>query len=201
MSGPQPPRLVGAVLRCYPRQWRRRRGEEAAELAVLLLRDGIPARSIAWSYLGGAARERLTAKPGQRIAAAAAALLAAAGALVAPLGLLSAPASAASQVHQYATNQAHQHAASQADPAARLAAQLSCGTLHRQTVRTAWPALERWHVTIVWAAPGRAASRALPPGSYYLAGGHRLAPDVISIRVTPRQPAGESTAGGHGQPC
>ena len=193
MPGPQLPRMVGAVLRCYPRQWRRRRGEEAAELAVLLMRDGIPARSIAWSYLGGAARERLTAKPGHRLAAAAAALLAAAGALVAPLGMLSAPASAASA--------AHGRAASQADPATRLAAQLSCGALHRQTVRSARPALERWHVTIVWAAPGRGASRAVPPGSYYLAGGHRLAPDVISIRVTPGRPARQSTAFGHGQRC
>jgi hypothetical protein len=195
MSGPQPPRLVGAVLRCYPRQWRLRRGEEAAELAVLLMRDGIPARSIAWSYLGGVARERLTAKPGHRLAAAAAALLAAAGALVTvtPLGLLSAPASAASA--------AHGRAASQADPAARLAAQVSCGALHGQAVRAAWPALERWHVTIVWAAPGRPASRVVPPGSYYLAGGRRLAPDVISIQVTPRRPAGQATAGGHGQSC
>lgn len=195
MPGPQPPRLVGAVLRCYPRQWRLRRGEEAAELAVLLMRDGIPARSIAWSYLGGAARERLTAQPGHRLAAAAAALLAAAGALVTvtPLGLLSASASAASA--------AHGRPASQADPAARLAAQLSCGAVHHQTVRAARPALERWHVTIVWAAPGRAASRVVPPGSYYLAGGRRLAPDVISIRVTPRPPAGQSTAGGHGQSC
>ncbi len=195
MPGPQPPRLVGAALRCYPRQWRRRHGEEAAELAVLLMRDGIPARLIAWSYLAGAARERLTPKPGHRLAVAAAALLAAAGALVTPLGPLyaSAPASAASA--------AHQHAASQADPAARLAAQLRCGTLHRQTVRAARPALERWHVTIVWAAPGRPASRVVPPGSYYLAGGRRLAPEVILIRATPHRPAKRATAGGHDQRC
>jgi hypothetical protein len=155
MPGPRPPRLVGAVLRCYPRQWRLRRGAEAAELAVLLMRDGVPARSIAWSYLGGAARERLMAKPGHRLAAAAAALLAAAGALVIPLGLLSVPANAASAAHRHA---AHEHAARPADPAARLAPQVSCG-------------------------------------------GHRLAPDVISIRVTPRRPAGQSTAGGHDQRC
>jgi hypothetical protein len=154
MPGPRPPRLVGAVLRCYPRQWRLRRGAEAAELAVLLMRDGVPARSIAWSYLGGAARERLTAKPGRRLAAAAA-LLAAAGALVTPLGLLSVPANAASAAHQHA---AHEHPARQADPAARLAPQVSCG-------------------------------------------GHRLAPDVIPIRVTPRRPAEQSTGGGHGQRC
>jgi hypothetical protein len=154
MPGPRPSRLVGAVLRCYPRQWRLRRGEEAAELAVLLMRDGIPARSIAWSYLGGAARERLTAKPGRRLAAAAA-LLAAAGALVTPLGLLSVPANAASAAHQHA---AHRQAARPADPAARLAPQVSCCS-------------------------------------------RRLAPDVISIRVTQRRPAGQSTAGSHDQRC
>ena len=47
-------RLVGAALRCYPARWRRRHGEEAAELASLLIRDGSPAASIAWSYLAGA---------------------------------------------------------------------------------------------------------------------------------------------------
>jgi hypothetical protein len=96
------PRLVAAALRCYPRPWRRRHGAEAAELAVLLIRDGIPARSIAWNYLQGAARERLIPKPGHRLAAAAVALMAAAGSLGIPLALLStsAPASAASAVHR-----------------------------------------------------------------------------------------------------
>jgi hypothetical protein len=35
-------RLVEVVLRCYPARWRGRHGEEAAELAVLLIRDGTP---------------------------------------------------------------------------------------------------------------------------------------------------------------
>ena len=98
MSGPHADRLTGIALRCYPQPWRRRHGAEAAELAVLLIRDGTPARSIAWSYLQGAARERLTPKPGHRLAAAAAVLLAAACSLGVPLGLLSAsaPASASS---------------------------------------------------------------------------------------------------------
>jgi hypothetical protein len=92
------PRVVGIVLRCYPRLWRQRHGDEAAELAVLLMRDGIPARSIAWSYTRGAARERLTPRPGRRLAATATVLLAVAGSAGAPLALLSAtaPASAAS---------------------------------------------------------------------------------------------------------
>jgi hypothetical protein len=71
-------RLVGAALRCYPARWRRHRGDEAAELAALLIQDGTPAASIAWSYLVGAAREWLTPRPGRFLSAVAAALLAAA---------------------------------------------------------------------------------------------------------------------------
>jgi hypothetical protein len=32
--------LVAAVLRCYPPRWRRRHGEEASELAALLITRG-----------------------------------------------------------------------------------------------------------------------------------------------------------------
>ena len=70
-------RLIGAALRCYPARWRRRHGEEAAELATLLIRDGAPVASIAWSYLTGAVREWLTPRPGRPLSAAAAALVAA----------------------------------------------------------------------------------------------------------------------------
>ena len=70
-------RLVDAALRCYPARWRRRHGDEAAELAALLIRDGNPAASIAWSYLVGAAREWLTPPPGRSLSTVAAALLAA----------------------------------------------------------------------------------------------------------------------------
>jgi hypothetical protein len=94
MPGLPPARSVRLALRCYPRRWRRRHGAEAAELAGLLIRDGVPARSIACSYLCAAARERLTPQPGHRLAAAAAALLIAAASLSVPLGLLSASASA-----------------------------------------------------------------------------------------------------------
>jgi hypothetical protein len=98
MPGLPPARVVALALRCYPRRWRRRHGAEAAELAALLIADGVPARSVACSYLCAAARERLTPRPGHRLAAAAAALLIVAGSLGVPLGLLSAsaPASAAS---------------------------------------------------------------------------------------------------------
>ena len=103
MDGPRAARVVETVLRCYPAHWRRRHGEEAAELAALLIRDGTPAVSVAWSYLAGAAREWLTPRPGRHLAAVACALLAAACSLGVSAGLLAsaAPARAAS------TSQAH----------------------------------------------------------------------------------------------
>ncbi len=86
------------MLRCYPARWRQRHGEEAAELAALLIRDGTPAGSIAWSYLAGAAREWLTPRPGRRLSTVACALLVAACSLGVSAGLLAstAPARAAS---------------------------------------------------------------------------------------------------------
>jgi len=90
-------RLVHTALRCYPERWRNRHGDEAAELATLLIRDGTPARSIAWSYFKGAASTRLVPPPRRRAGAAVGALLAVAGSLGVSLALLSpsAPASAA----------------------------------------------------------------------------------------------------------
>ena len=98
MDDPRTARLVETVLRCYPARWRRRHGEEAAALAALLIRDGTPAVSVAWSYLAGAARERLTPRPGRRLTAVACALLVAACSLGVSAGLLAsaAPARAAS---------------------------------------------------------------------------------------------------------
>lgn len=99
-------RLVQTALRCYPERWRDRHGEEAAELARLLIRDGTPARSIAWSYFKGAASTRLVPPPRRRAGAAVGALLAAAGSLGVSLALLSssAPASALSVVRVHITN-------------------------------------------------------------------------------------------------
>jgi hypothetical protein len=96
-------RLIETVLRCYPARWRRRHGEEAAELAALLIRDGTPVDSVAWSYLAGAAREWLTPRPGRRLSTAACALLIAACSLGVSAELLASagPARAAS------TSQAH----------------------------------------------------------------------------------------------
>jgi hypothetical protein len=92
--------LVGLALRCYPARWRRRHGREAAELAVLLIRDGTSAASIAASYLAGAAREWLTPRPGRRLSNAACALLVAACSLGISAALLAPTVSAsASQAH------------------------------------------------------------------------------------------------------
>jgi hypothetical protein len=92
------PRLVETVLRCYPARWRHRHGEEAAELAALLIQDGTPAGTVAWSYLAGAAREWLTPRPGRGLTAVACALLVAACSLGISADLLAAagPARAAS---------------------------------------------------------------------------------------------------------
>ncbi|HTZ24899.1 MAG TPA: hypothetical protein VMC83_12995 [Streptosporangiaceae bacterium] len=91
-------RLVLAVLRCYPARWRRRHGEEAAELAALLIRDGTPAGSIACSYLAGAARAWLTPGHGRRPGAVACVLLAGVCLMGVSAGLLTStvPARAAS---------------------------------------------------------------------------------------------------------
>ena len=98
MDADRATRLIETVLRCYPARWRRRHGEEAAELAALLMRDGTLAGSVAWSYLAGAAREWLTPRPGRHLTAVACALLVAACSLGVSAGLLAsaAPARAAS---------------------------------------------------------------------------------------------------------
>jgi hypothetical protein len=95
--------LVRAALQCYPARWRHRHGDEAAELAALLIRDGTPVASIACSYLAGAAREWLRPRSGRRLSAVACGLLAAACLLGVSSGLLAsagpARAASASQAH------------------------------------------------------------------------------------------------------
>jgi hypothetical protein len=92
MPGSPSMRLVESALRCYPRRWRSRHGDEAAEIASLLIRNGAPAHTIAWSYLMGAARTRLVIEPRRRLGAAVGALLLAIGSLGVPLALLSSSA-------------------------------------------------------------------------------------------------------------
>ena len=101
MPGTRSMRLVESALRCYPQRWRSRHGDEAAEIASLLIKDGTPAHSIAWSYLIGAARTRLVIEPRRRLGAVVGAVLLAVGSLGVPLALLSssAPANAASVPH------------------------------------------------------------------------------------------------------
>jgi hypothetical protein len=103
MDEPRAARLVETALRCYPARWRRRHGDEAAELAALLISDGTPVGSIAWSYLAGAARAWLTPRPGRRLSTVACALLVAAGSLGVSAGLLPSTTSARAAI----TSQPH----------------------------------------------------------------------------------------------
>ena len=107
MDEPRSGRLVETALRCYPARWRRRHGEDAAELAALLIRDGTPAGSVAWSYLAGAARERLTPRPGRHLTAVACALLVAACSLGVSAGLLASAAPARAASTSQAPGRAH----------------------------------------------------------------------------------------------
>ncbi len=111
---PQPTRLVETALRCYPARWRRLHGEEAAELAALLIRDGTPAGSIAWNYLAGAAREWLTLPPGRRLGMVACALLAVACSLGISAGLLTPAAPARASTSQPPHGHVHCRAGSPA---------------------------------------------------------------------------------------
>lgn len=77
MTGSSEGKLVGATLRCYPARWRQRHGDEAAELATLLIRDGRSHTWVACSYLAGAARAWLTVRPRRSPSTVAVALLAA----------------------------------------------------------------------------------------------------------------------------
>ncbi len=91
-------RMVGVALRCYPRRWRDHHGDEAIELAELLISDGAPALFVVGSYLKGAAREQLITRPSRRLLPAVGALLVGASLIGVPLVLLdsSTPANAAS---------------------------------------------------------------------------------------------------------
>ena len=117
MPGTRSMRLVESALRCYPQRWRSRHGDEAAEIASLLIKDGTPAHSIAWSYLIGAARTRLVIEPRRRLGAVVGAVLLAVGSLGVPLALLSssAPANAASVSHSRTAHSRNAHPRS-ADP-------------------------------------------------------------------------------------
>jgi hypothetical protein len=167
-------RLVETVLRCYPARWRRRHGDEAAELAALLIRDGTPAGSIAWSYLAGAAREWLTPRLGRRLSTMTCALLVAAGSLGASAGLLAsaAPARAAS-TSQARTNTSPVQASSSQASASRSQVHASASEAHASTSQ----------------APARAHC---PPST------SEPSADVLPAMGHPRVIIGEA---GHGRSC
>lgn len=197
MAGSRPARLVEAALRCYPPRWRSRHGDEAAELATLLMRDGMPVRSIACSYFMGAARARLAPGPRRRLGVAAGMLLvAAAASLGVPLALLSssAPANAASVTHARTSKPG--------DAASQLESLLRCKALLGESVRQALPALESLHVKIAWETDGGKSVRwPIPVGRYYVAGGTALSARSIAIRIAAKDPAPSSAEGSHGRHC
>jgi hypothetical protein len=88
MDGPQVPVLIRTALRCYPVRWRQRHGDEAAEVAMLLIRDGGGPIAIAMSYLSGAVREWLTPLSGRRVSPVACLLLATMCSVALSAGLL-----------------------------------------------------------------------------------------------------------------
>jgi hypothetical protein len=195
MAGSRSARLVEAALRCYPPRWRSRHGDEAAELAAQLMRDGVPARSIACSYFMGAARARLVPGPRRRLGVAAGTLLVAAAALGVPVALLSssAPASAASVIRARITKPARFTGSARivvgraAKPGERYAAaadifrpgeMLQCSALPGESVRQALPALESLHVKIAWeTGNGKPARWPAALGRYYVVGGTALSTD------------------------
>lgn len=108
-------RLIEVALRCYPRRWRDHHGDEAAELAELLVSDGVPVLFVVGSYLKGAAREQLITRPSRRLLPAVGALLVGASLIGVPLVLLdsSTPANAASGNEVVAMISSHQRAVEQ----------------------------------------------------------------------------------------
>jgi len=75
-------------MRCYSPKWRERHADEATELADLLMRDGMSAVFIAFSFLKAATRDRLVTRPVRRLAPTAAVLLIGATLVGVPLVLL-----------------------------------------------------------------------------------------------------------------
>ena len=182
MPHPRSVRLVGVALRCYPPGWRTRHGDEAAELARLLIQDGVPAYSIVWSYLSGAAREQCA--PRRRLGAAVGALLVAAGLLSIQFALLSAstPASA-STAHTAITR-------------------LDCSGVLGETVTKALPVLRKLDVRIAWSmAGGTALNWSIPRGTDYVTGVSALSPAAVAIHITTHKPTGQQTGSSHGQHC
>lgn len=180
MGGPRSERLVAAVLRCYPARWRRRHGDEAAELAALLMRDGTPARAIAWNYLTGAARAQLASPPARRLGAAAGALVVAGGCLGVPLALSASPPAGAASVTR---SPAPGPLRGRARPARRLDQMLRSGCLIGQPAARVRAELRAARASATWHGTG------------FVTAARADGPAVASIILNPHRPAG------HGQGC
>jgi hypothetical protein len=148
-------RLVATVLRCYPARWRRRHGDEAAELATLLIRDGTPAGWIAWSYLAGAVREWLTPRPGRHLSTVACALLVAACSLGVSAGLLASAAPARAAPARAATATAAPARAAPATAASTSQARAHCRPGSPEPVPSMIPVMSHPQVIIWEAGHGR----------------------------------------------
>ena len=174
---------MAAVLRCYPARWRGRHGDEAAELATLLMRDGTPARSIAWNYLTGAARGPAGLAPGPEGGRGGGCPAGGRGGLGLPLALSYSPAAGAASVTR---GPARGSGAEQARAARRLEEMLRSGCLIGEPAAQARAQLRAAHARVTWHGTGFvAAARA----------GERSGPFVASVFLSPRRPAG------HGQGC
>ncbi|HEV2376802.1 MAG TPA: hypothetical protein VGS19_32090 [Streptosporangiaceae bacterium] len=182
MPDPRSARLVGVALRCYPSRWRARHGDEAAELAGLLIQDGVPAYSIVWSYLSGAAREQCA--PSRRLGTAVAVLLVAAGLVGIQFALVSASAPASASTAHSAITRLH------------------CSGVLGETVTKALPVLRKLDVRIAWSvAGGTALNWSVPRGPDYVTGVSALSPAAVAIHLTTHKPAGQQTGSSHGQHC
>jgi len=148
MPGTPRTRMIEVALRCYPRRWRDHHGDEAIEIAQLLVSDGVPALFVVGSYLKGAARERLITRPSRRLLPAVGALLVGASLIGVPLVLLdsSTPASAASGNEVVAMISSHQHAVEQLESvlSCTTSKSASWGYRHLQAgMARSWPSTSR----------------------------------------------------------
>jgi hypothetical protein len=149
-------RLVDAALRCYPARWRRRHADEAAELAALLIADGTPAASIAWSYLAGAAREWLASRPGRSLGTVAAALLAAACLLGSSAAVVAESASAKAAVTTQSASRPVSPKIRPTPPNAGSRKQFTpCRLVLLPRVAGAFPAVGDWQLSIQGTAHAR----------------------------------------------
>lgn len=102
--------LIDFAIRCYPSSWRRRHGDEANEIAVALVADGISVWSIVWSYLSGAVVARCTMTPTRRLGAILASTVLAGSLIGMPSVLAASSSSPARAAHSHKVFTAISHA-------------------------------------------------------------------------------------------